>query len=338
MSRTVAALYDSRAEAELARNRLVSGVKAKSPRIIAKDTLGAVDGLSIDPKAKAKYREAVRDGSNLLVADLPSGTKSTQVVDLLDVSVSDSKAEWPPAQQLPNQPVADGESAFHVADEAADPSPPPPPARAARPKAVMPPVAPAEPIRPAMTETKAPDLNKANDLPRADELVTTDDPLRTERRQPEPPARKPAEQRQPVVEEVRIPKIEEELRVGKREVSRGGARVHSFTRETPAEAQVALQEEVVDVESRPSERRLSDEDVQAGGLFKERVVDIAEMREVPVVTKTAVVREEVIIRKRVVERVETVRDTVRRTQIEVEDLPATEPENTAPRFFTRDMR
>jgi stress response protein YsnF len=321
MSRTVAALYDSRAEAELARNRLVSGVKAKSPRIIAKDTLGAVDGLSIDPKAKAKYREAVRDGSNLLVAELPSGTRPGQVVDLLDVFVSDSKTEWPPAQQLPNQPVADGESAFHVAEEPEDLPPPKP--LAARPAAMMPPVAPSEPTRPPMSEAKAPDRPKAT-VP-----------------QPQPPAPEatpPEAAAEKVVEEVRIPRVEEELRVGKRQVSRGGARVHSFTRESPAEEQVSLRDEVVDVESRPSERRLSEADVESGGLFKERVVDIAEMREVPVVTKTAFVREEVIIRKRVVERVETVRDTVRRTQIEVEDLPPVEGEDSAPRFFTRGPR
>jgi stress response protein YsnF len=52
------------------------------------------------------------------------------------------------------------------------------------------------------------------------------------------------------------------------------------------------------------------------------VFEVAEMREEPVVTKTAVVREEVIIRKRISEHVETVGDTVRHTEIEVEDLPA----------------
>jgi stress response protein YsnF len=106
-------------------------------------------------------------------------------------------------------------------------------------------------------------------------------------------------------------------------------------RESPAEEEVTLREETVDVETRPSQRRLSDAELAAGGLFKERVIDIAEMREVPVVTKEAIVLEEVIIRKKVQERVETIHDTVRRTQIEVEDLPAAEPKNAAPRFFTR---
>jgi stress response protein YsnF len=102
--------------------------------------------------------------------------------------------------------------------------------------------------------------------------------------------------------------------------SRGGARVRSVIRETPAEEQVELSEEHVDVEHRPSERRLSDEDVKAGGLLMERTFEIREMREEPVITKEAFVREEVIVRKTVQERTETVRDTVRRTDFELEEL------------------
>jgi stress response protein YsnF len=44
------------------------------------------------------------------------------------------------------------------------------------------------------------------------------------------------------------------------------------------------------------------------------------MREEPVITKEAFVREEVIVRKTVQERTETVRDTVRRTDFELEEL------------------
>ena len=85
---------------------------------------------------------------------------------------------------------------------------------------------------------------------------------------------------------------------------------------------MTLHDEAVTVDNRPSGRSLPDSEVEARGLFTERVIEIAEMREEPVVTKIAVVREEVVVRKTVKERVETVRDTVRQTQIEVEDLPA----------------
>ncbi len=103
--------------------------------------------------------------------------------------------------------------------------------------------------------------------------------------------------------------------------------MRSLTRESAAEEQVALRDEVVEIESRPTERRLTDRELEAGGLFKERAIEIAEMREEPVVTKVAVVHEEVIVRKTVKERTETIRDTVRHTEVEVEDLPA--PEGSA---------
>jgi stress response protein YsnF len=54
-----------------------------------------------------------------------------------------------------------------------------------------------------------------------------------------------------VVQEEHIPLVEEELRVGKREVNRGGARVRSYVREVPVHEQVSLREEHVDVERRP---------------------------------------------------------------------------------------
>ncbi len=323
MSRNVAALYNSRAEAELARNRLVSGVKAKSVRIIARDTVGAVDGLSIDPKTKANYRDAVGAGSHLLVAELPSGTKPQHVVGLLDVVVTNRPAEWPPAQ-LPNQPVADGQPAFEVADE---PREAPQPASLA--PAPTPPLAAVKPSAPAVV-SKPPAAAAAVEPPVPAAAPKPAAPAAAVA--PRVPAA-PEGTAETVADEERVPVVSEELRVGKREVTRGGARLRSFTRESPAEEQVTLQEEIVDVESRPSERRLTDSEVEAGGLFKERVIDIAEMREEPVVTKMAVVREEVIVRKRVTERVETVRDTVRRTQIEVEDLAAPEPAESGPRFL-----
>jgi hypothetical protein len=326
MSRTVAALYDSRAEAEMARNRLVSGAKAKLPRIIARDTLGAVDGLAVDPKAKARYRDAVRDGAYLLVAELPPGTKPQQVVGLLDVTTARRDTEEPPSQ-LPNQPVADGQPAFEVADrprEAPAPSPlqqrletplppkvdkapPPPPLRVAE-KPTTP-----EPAIPAAAAVPPP---PAAPMPKADAVPPKD----------ASPA--PAQRNELPVDR------SDELRVGQPTVARGGARLRSFTRECPAEEQIMLRDEIVEVESRPSERRLSDKEIKAGGLFKNRVIDIAEMREEPVITKTAVVREEVIVRKRVEERVETVRDTVKRTQVAFDD----EPGDAAPRFFNRNTR
>ena len=51
-------------------------------------------------------------------------------------------------------------------------------------------------------------------------------------------------------------------------------------------------------------------------------VTLTETHEVPVVTKDARVVEEVVVGKTETDRVETVRDTVRRTDVEVEDITA----------------
>jgi uncharacterized protein (TIGR02271 family) len=128
-----------------------------------------------------------------------------------------------------------------------------------------------------------------------------------------------------ILDEVRIPQVAEEIRIGKRAIERGGARVRSFVRETPAEEAVTLRQEHVAVDTRPAERRLTDSDVETAGLLKERVIEVSEMREEPVVTKSAVVREEVILKKEVTERTETVRETLRHTEIEVEELPVLAP-------------
>jgi uncharacterized protein (TIGR02271 family) len=128
-----------------------------------------------------------------------------------------------------------------------------------------------------------------------------------------------------MVAQARVPLVEEELRIGKREVMTGGARVHSRVSEVPAEATVTLKQERLEVDRRPASRTMSDADVEAGGLLKRRVIEISEMREEPVITKEAFVREEMVIRKTVEERTETIHDTVRRTEVDVEELRGDAP-------------
>jgi uncharacterized protein (TIGR02271 family) len=119
--------------------------------------------------------------------------------------------------------------------------------------------------------------------------------------------------------ETTLPVIEEELQVGKRAVSGGGVRVYSRMTEKPVEEQVQLRTEHVSVERRPVNRALSGTDRDA---FKEGTLEMTEMSEEAVVSKQARVVEEVVVRKDVQERTETVRDTVRRTDVEVEKLGA----------------
>jgi uncharacterized protein (TIGR02271 family) len=114
-----------------------------------------------------------------------------------------------------------------------------------------------------------------------------------------------------------IPVVEEELQVGKREVEKGAVRVQSHVTETPVEEQVRLREEHVHVERRPVDRPLAGADAAA---FQDKTIEMHESAEQAVVSKQARVVEEVVVGKEATERTETVRDTVRRTDVDVQQV------------------
>ena len=130
-----------------------------------------------------------------------------------------------------------------------------------------------------------------------------------------------------------IPVVQEELLVGKREVNRGGVRVRSYVVETPVHESVRLREEHVDVERRAVDLPLS---AATGDAFREREITMTETAEEAVVAKDARVVEEVVVRKDVGERTETVDDTVRRTEVEVEDIGTTRTSGTGVTGTDRD--
>ena len=113
-----------------------------------------------------------------------------------------------------------------------------------------------------------------------------------------------------------IPVVEEQLVVGKRQVDRGGVRVRAYTVETPVQESVSLREERVDVERRAVNTPVSD----TAGLFQERAVELTETSEEVVVGKEARIVEELSVRREAGERVETVSDTVRHTEVEVDQI------------------
>jgi uncharacterized protein (TIGR02271 family) len=117
--------------------------------------------------------------------------------------------------------------------------------------------------------------------------------------------------------EVAIPVVEEELAVGKREAARGGARIHTYVTARPVEESVTLREEHVNVERHPVNRPASEADLNT---FKEGTFDVTERAEEAVVSKQARVVEEVVVNKEATERTETIRDTVRRTDVDVDEL------------------
>lgn len=114
----------------------------------------------------------------------------------------------------------------------------------------------------------------------------------------------------------RIPVVAEEIQIGKRTVERGGVRVYTRLVDQPVEEQVRLREEHARVERRPVDRAATDADVAA---MREGTIEVRETVEEPVVQKVARVREEIEVGKDVDERTETIRDTVRHTDVQVDE-------------------
>lgn len=112
-----------------------------------------------------------------------------------------------------------------------------------------------------------------------------------------------------------IPVVEERLRVGKRDADLGRVRVRSYTVSEPVSEDVTLRSERVFLERRPVDRALTG----AEAAFTDRTIEATEHAEEAVVSKDARITEEVALRRESEERTETVSDSVRRTEIEIED-------------------
>jgi len=109
--------------------------------------------------------------------------------------------------------------------------------------------------------------------------------------------------------------IEEDIAVGKRAVEQGGVRVRSYVREEPVSAEVDLRAERVFVERRPVDRAVTSGDVN----MTDQVLEARETVEEAVVSKEARVVEEIGLRKETEVQHQTIQDTVRKTEVEIED-------------------
>lgn len=111
--------------------------------------------------------------------------------------------------------------------------------------------------------------------------------------------------------------VQEELQVGKRQLDNGGVRVIQRVSEQPVREVLRLRQERAVVD-----RRAVDRPATAGDLdtFKEGTLEVRETAEEPVIAKTARVVEEVRVGKKVEEREQVVEDTVRRKDVDVQQL------------------
>ena len=105
---------------------------------------------------------------------------------------------------------------------------------------------------------------------------------------------------------------EEKLNVSTRRVSGEPTRVRRVVRETPVERRVELNDETITIERRAANGKPADTDA-----LVEREYVMIDTREIPVVTKEAHLREELVVRRERTGRVEVIRDTVRHADVEV---------------------
>ena len=247
MSRTVTALYDTRAEAEAARDRLTSQVDVEGrAKIIDKTSMGGEQGSSdfhsvpLSNEDRNAYGEGLSRGGFLLCAEVDEDEDADQIVSILE-------------------------------------------------------------------ETSSVDLDQRQNDWRSQGWSGGQDQTAS------------AGSSGNVVQEERIPIVEEQLRVGKREVERGGARVRSYVEERPVTEQVNLREEHVSVERRPVDQPVSSGELGSEGLLQDREIEMRETSEEAVIGKEARVKEEVIVQKTADQHTEQVSDTVRNTQVEVDE-------------------
>jgi uncharacterized protein (TIGR02271 family) len=120
------------------------------------------------------------------------------------------------------------------------------------------------------------------------------------------------------VDENVIEVIEEDLEVGKAEVERGRMRIYNVVTEREVTQDVGLRDETIRVSRRPVNRSVAiNQD-----LFRPRSFEMVEMDEIAQVSKTARVVEEVYLGKDVAEKIETIKETLRRQDVEIEEISA----------------
>lgn len=116
--------------------------------------------------------------------------------------------------------------------------------------------------------------------------------------------------------------VEETMKVGTRTVQKGNVRVHRRVVETPVEEQVSLRDERASIERVKVDRPATESDLQSA--FQDKSIDIQETTQEAVVSKAARVVEEIKVGKKATERTDTVRETLRHTEVDVDkgtDMP-----------------
>jgi uncharacterized protein (TIGR02271 family) len=131
--------------------------------------------------------------------------------------------------------------------------------------------------------------------------------------------------------------IEESLEVGKEAVERGRMRIYNVVTAREVKQDVGLRDEALRVTRRPAGRAVT----ISPDLFKERSFEMVEVDEIAKVGKTARVVEEVSLGKDVAEKLQTITETLRRQDVQVEEVPSArafkEYESDFRNFFSKNL-
>jgi uncharacterized protein (TIGR02271 family) len=309
MERTVMAVFDSRQQAQAAWQDVVACGIDEGKVHLREGSLDDVPGAQVAEQAirragwgdmlgeehSGQYREALRRGSCLVAVDPLPEDKAEDVAAALSrhnpIDLDDRVAGWRERGWIgydANTPrLSDEEQRSEQAYNAS--------------RASTPASGPATVAGAAASSTPPPGATATQGTLQASTAATSSRSLGGNER-------------------TTVPVVEEDLAVGKRVVQRGGVRIYTHVTEQPVEESVTLREERAHVERRDVDRPASEAELATA--FKEGSVEIQETAEEPVIEKQARVVGEVDVGKDVSERTETVKDTVRRSEVEVEDVPA----------------
>ena len=114
-------------------------------------------------------------------------------------------------------------------------------------------------------------------------------------------------------DELRLRRSEEELRTGVRQREAGSMNVRKNVRTEREEVRVPRRREEVDVERVPTNREVAEAE------FGDEEVVVQVFEEEVVVSKRIVLKEEIRLRKRVVEEVQTFEVDLRKEEVEIDD-------------------
>lgn len=127
----------------------------------------------------------------------------------------------------------------------------------------------------------------------------------------------------PTVADLVIPIVEESFEVGTRRLNAGGYHVESHIVEKPFDEDIRLRDEAVRLERRKVDQPLTA--AEANDRFREGMVEVTAKSEYPIVEKRSHIVEEVVVTRGGSARPVQVRENLRRTAVEMEDLPKGKP-------------